>query len=130
MKITDKNSNSIMQFVKFSIVGATNALIGLLIYYMLIYFDVFYIISNAVSWIVSIFNAFYWNNKYVFKSSKGWMRTLLKTYITYGFSFLLSTILLWIFVEKMSITTTIAPLLTLLVTTPINFIINKCWTFK
>ncbi|MBS1467008.1 MAG: GtrA family protein, partial [Subdoligranulum sp.] len=37
---------------------------------------------------------------------------------------------LWIEVTFFSVSKTIAPIVNLLVTIPLNFIINKLWTFK
>ncbi len=57
------------QFIKFGIVGVTNTLISLGIYYLLVFMDVHYIIAHIAGFLVSVVNAYYWNSKYVF--SKG-----------------------------------------------------------
>lgn len=119
-----------IQFAKFCLVGLTNTVIGLGIYYFLLWFGVNYLISNAASWVISVLNAFYWNNKYVFKNESSWLYSLLKTYVSYGFSFLLGLVLLYIFVEWCSISKILAPLLILIVTIPVNFLLNKFWTFR
>lgn len=125
-----KTKNTLIQFVKFGIVGISNTLIGLGIYYLLLWLGANYLVCNALSWVVSVFNAFYWNNKYVFKNKSFWLKALSKTYISYGFSFLISTVLLFIFVEWCGISKIVAPVLCLLVTIPLNFLLNKFWTFK
>lgn len=119
-----------IQFAKFCIVGLTNTVIGFAIYYGLLWFDVNYLMANTASWVISVFNAFYWNNKYVFKNESTWIRSLLKTYVSYGFSFLLGSLLLYVFVEWCSISKILAPLLILIVTIPVNFLLNKFWTFR
>ena len=48
----------------------------------------------------------------------------------YGGTSILSNVLLWIEVTLFSVSKTIAPIVNLLVTIPLNFIINKLWTFK
>lgn len=121
---------NIIQFIKFGIVGLSNTGIALAVYYGLLFMQVHYLIANVASWIVSVFNAFYWNNKYVFKNESTWLKALIRTYVSYGFSFLISTALLYIFVEWCRISTIVAPLLTLIVTIPINFLMNKLWTFR
>jgi putative flippase GtrA len=83
-----------------------------------------------VSWVVSVFNAFYWNNKYVFKNEAYWLKSLLKTYVSYGAAFLIGSALLYIFVDVCSVSKNIAPLLILIVSIPLNFFMNKFWTFK
>ena len=123
--------NLIKQLVKFGIVGVSNTLISLLIYYVLIYFKVNYIVANTVGFIVSVLNAYYWNNRYVFKkSNEGNLRPMIKTFVSYGTTFVLSTILLVAMVDYLNISNIIAPILNLIITIPLNFLLNKFWTFK
>lgn len=58
------------------------------------------------------------------------LKRLGKTYVSYGGTSILSNVLLWIEVTFFSGSKTIAPIVNLLVTIPLNFIINKLWTFK
>ncbi len=125
-----ESKEKFIQFAKFCLVGLTNTAIGLGSYYVLLWLGVNYLISNASSWVISVLNAFYWNNKYVFKNESSWLRSLLKTYVSYGFSFLLGSILLYVFVEWCGISEILAPLLILIVTIPVNFLLNKFWTFR
>lgn len=121
-----------VQFVKFGIVGFSNTLISLMIYYLLVYFGIHYIFANTAGFLVSVCNAFYWNNKYVFKekTESSIIRAFGKVFLSYGGSFLLSTVLITLFVEVLGISELLAPLLRLIVTVPINFILNKVWAFK
>lgn len=121
---------SVVQFIKFGIVGVSNTVISLVVYYLLLWLGAPYLIANTISWIVSVFNAFYWNNSYVFKNDTPWLKALVKTYISYGASFVAGSILLIVFVEVCNISDKIAPLLTLVLSIPMNFIMNKYWTFK
>ena len=127
-KLSSKENT--IQFIKFGIVGLANTGIGLTIYYGLLWLGVNYLISNAASWLISVLNAFYWNNNYVFQNNSTWFKSLIKTYISYGFSFLLGSILLYVFVEWFAISKILAPLLILIVTIPVNFLLNKFWTFR
>ena len=120
----------IVQFIKFGIVGLSNTVIGLGSYYLFLYLGCHYMIANILSWILSVFNAFYWNSKYVFKTTNTWLKALLKTYVSYGISFIIGAILLYILVEIVNISDIIAPVLVLLITIPLNFILNKLWTFN
>ena len=124
------NKANFIQFIKFGIVGLSNTFIGLGIYYLLLWIGANYLICNAVSWVISVFNAFYWNNKYVFKNENTWFNALIRTYISYGVSFLVSTVLLYVFVEWCGISKVLAPVVCLVVTIPLNFLLNKFWTFK
>ena len=83
-----------------------------------------------MSWIISVFNAFYWNNKYVFRNENTWLKALIRTYISYGFSFILGNILLIVLIEFFKVSEIIAPLIILVITIPLNFLMNKFGTFK
>lgn len=124
------SKDNLIQFFKFGLVGLSNTAVGFGIYYILFFCGVNYLIANIVSWLVSVFNAFYWNNKYVFRSGSGWWKTLFRTYISYGASLLVSTLLMYVLVEFLQVSPVIAPLLCLLVTVPLNFLLNKLWAFK
>lgn len=122
----------IKQFFKFGIVGLTNTAISLGIYYIFIWINKdFYIIGNTVGFIVSVLNAYFWNNRYVFKKTeKGHAKPLVKVFISYGITFLFGTAFLFIMVECLNIPEKIAPLINLAITVPINFLLNKFWAFK
>lgn len=122
--------DSFIQFIKFGLVGITNTAVGFGVYYALYFCGAHYIIANVVSWLVSVFNAFYWNNKYVFQSGSGWWKTLFRTYISYGASLIVSTLLMYMLVEYLHLSAVIAPVICLLVTVPLNFLLNKFWAFK
>lgn len=127
---TDSVKSDFIQFIKFGIVGLSNTVIALITYYLLLFLGCHYLIANVIAWVVSVFNAYYWNHGYVFQSDTHWFRVLVKTYLSYGVSFLLGTALLIIFVELVGISDKIAPLLTLIITIPTNFVMNKFWAFK
>lgn len=125
-----KNRETAVQFIKFGIVGISNTAIGLGTYYFFLYIGCHYMVANVLSWLISVFNAYFWNNRYVFKNEVAWIRSLVKTYLSYGLSFLSGCVCLYALVEWMGISDKIAPLLTLLLTIPMNFLLNKFWTFR
>lgn len=120
------------QFLKFGIVGISNTFVGLMVYYILVYFGVHYIIANTMGFMVSVLNAYYWNNRYVFKkqTSRSAIDVLIKVYIVYGMSFILNTGLLFIMVNFLDISKYVAPVINLFIITPINFWLNKHWAFN
>ena len=127
--------STIGQFIKFGIVEASNVLISLRVYYSFVLCSKdMYMLGNFAGWAVSVLNAFYWGNKYVFvnenNSKSDLLKRLGKSYISYASTFLLSQILLLIQVRYFNISEFIAPIVTLIITIPLNFIINKLWTFR
>ena len=125
----------IVQFFKFGLVGVLNTLISWTCYYCFIWIDSdLYMIGGAVGGIISIANAFFLNDHFVFKNDynrkKGMLKRLIKTYISYGGTTLLSMILLWVEVSIFHLNKKYAPPVNLIITIPINFILNKVWTFN
>lgn len=128
----DKLKELCRQFIKFGFIGVLNTAIYFAIYYLFIFLNKdLYIVGNTVGFVVSVLNSYYFNNKYVFeKKQEGNARPLIKMFICYGFTFLISTALLWIFVNKFNISEKIAPIINLCFTIPLNFLLNKFWAFK
>ena len=88
------------QFLKFLIVGVSNTAISELVYLLLIYLDFHYIFASIMGFVLSVLNAFYWSNKYVFKENpdekRVWWKVLIKTYAAYLWGYLISLLLLFI----------------------------------
>lgn len=134
-------SESLVQFIKFCLVGVTNTAVAYFLNIGILFilkdaewrWD--YIFANVSSFTLSIFWAFYWNNKYVFKKKTDEIRnkwkTLGKTFISYGLTgYILNNILLFLMVDFFLLSKYIAPLIVLIVSVPVNFLMNKLWTFN
>jgi len=141
--LTDDMFGAFMQFVRFGIVGLSNTVLSYVLYVMsLLLFrsvqilpDSGYLVAQAIAFVLSVLWSFYWNNKLVFTLEEGEERSvfkaLIKTYISYSFTGLfLNSVLLFLWVKVMHISEFIAPIINLLVSVPLNFIINKLWAFK
>lgn len=92
-------------------------------------------LAQIIAFLLSVLWSFYWNNKKVFLPEEGKERSiwkaLLKTYISYSFTGLfLNSILLILWVDVLEISEFVAPVFNLLISVPLNFIINKFWAFK
>lgn len=131
----DNKKETLFQFIKFGLVGLSNTVLSYVVYCVLIKLNTHYQIANIVGFIVGVLNSYYWNNRYVFKTNEGEKRnhikTLFKTFVAYGITgLLLQGFLLWLFVERFEIDSLIAQLLGLCITVPLNFVLNKFWSFK
>lgn len=142
-ELTDDIFQSIMQFVKFSIVGVSNIVISYVIYAVGLVIsqkahflpNYNYLFAQIAAFVISVLWSFFWNNKMVFTLEEGKERSvwkaLIKTYISYSFSGLfLSSFLLFLWVNIFGISEFVAPIINLLFSVPLNFIINKFWAFK
>ena len=119
------------QFFKFGIVGLSNTLIALAVYYVLTYLGLNYLVSYFISFVASVLNAYYWNNRYVFKkTSNGNLLPFTKVFLAYGAVFLLSLFTLFVMVSHLNVSERLAPVLNLFITIPLNFLLNKFWAFK
>ena len=135
IKLKEQTWEKLQQFVKFGIVGLSNTLISYVIYVVMIFIGAHYLLASILGFVVSVLNSFYWNNKYVFKleneEKRNWFGTLIKTFISYaGTGLVLNNILLVLWVEILHFPELIAPLVNLLITIPLNFLLNKYWAYK
>lgn len=122
----------LLQFIKFGLVGVSNTLVSTAVYYLFVWIDpALYFWGNVLGWIVSVFNSFYWNNRFVFQNSEfKWWKKLLRTYLAYGGSFLLGSVLLVLQVQVLGVSEWLAPWINMVITIPLNFVMNKFWAFK
>lgn len=135
--VTDKESfwKLFWQFFKFGLVGVSNTAVSMAVYYLFLWINEdLYMLGSIMGTMLSIANAFVWNDLFVFtgndRSFKGILNRLCKTYVSYGGTSLLSAVLLWLEVNLLFVSKAIAPLLNLVITIPLNFLINKFWTFR
>lgn len=122
----------ILQFLKFSLVGVSNTILSLIVYYFLVFININYIIANFLGFIASVLNSYFLNSKYVFKKDKSinLTKSIIKVFLAYSITFLLNTGLLVIMIDYLTISKYIAPLINVVIITPINFFMNKYWVFK
>lgn len=149
----------IRQFVKFGVVGAINSILNYIIYAVCINWGMHYIAANIIGFVIVIFNAYLLQKKFVFnkegrKQQQTWWKVLLKTYLSYAFTgLLLTNFLSWLWIDVFDLTILlspiyyatqsffvwesvdtfvkyIAPFFNTIITIPINFLINKFWTYR
>lgn len=142
LSVQEEKINVLIQFIKFGIIGLSNTVISYVIYIvslmlmqkMGIFANIDYLIAQFIGFVLSVLWSFYWNNKFVFREDgkkRNLIRTLLKTYISYSFTGLfLNSVLSVLWVEVFHWSKMIAPIVNLLISVPLNFIINKFWAFK
>lgn len=138
---SDRQWDSFMQFVKFGLVGLTNTIVSYLINIAVLFmlrnagisFD--YVIANLVAFFLSVLWSYYWNSRFVFKLQEGEQRsaaqTLVKTYLSYAVTgIVLCNILSWFWIEICGISKYAAPIINLIVSVPVNYLLNKHWAYR
>ena len=139
--LKENTLQSLVQFVKFGLVGVTSTAvsygINILVLKLLQPYHLSwdYVAGNVVAFVLSVLWSFYWNNKYVFRKGEGQKRNLgkalLKTYVAYGLTgIVLANVLSWVWINVFGISKYVAPLINLVISIPLNFIINKCWAVR
>ena len=133
---------NLVQFIKFGIVGVSNTLVSyvlnLLCLFVLDKYDVAYdyVIANTVAFVLSVLWSFYWNERFVFTEKQDNYQSnrlvrLLKMYLSYGFTgIILNNVLSFLWISVLGISKVIAPLINSAIGVPINYVINKKWTFE
>ena len=142
-KYTEERHSTILHFIRFGIVGVSNTVLSYILYVtalwilrkMAILQDIDYLVAQIIAFILSVLWSFYWNEHKVFTLKEGQKRSrwksLLKTYVSYSFTGLfLNSILLIAWINWLGISEYIAPVINLLISVPLNFLINKFWAFK
>ena len=139
--LKERTLQSLVQFVKFGLVGVTNTAVSYVVNILVLkllqpyHLSWDYVAGNVVAFVLSVLWSFYWNNKYVFRKGEGQTRNLgralLKTYVAYGLTgIVLANVLSWVWINVFGISKYVAPLINLVISIPLNFIINKFWAFR
>lgn len=132
---------SLIQFLKFGIVGVSNTVINYLLnigtLYLLrnFHWDWDYIVANIVSFVLSVLWSFFWNEKYVFVANKSYKCSkfvrLMKMYMCYGVTgIFLNNMISFIWVSVLGYSKLVAPLVNMPISVPVNYYLNKRWTFE
>ena len=116
-------------------------------------------VANLVGFVISVLSAFLLQSKFVFRQDENaekrvWWKVLIKTYISYSITGLfLTALLLWLWLDVINLgshigglcdwlagiglkfqpedlAASLAPLLNMFITIPLNFVINKFWAYR
>jgi putative flippase GtrA len=80
--------------------------------------------------LLSVLWAYWLNGKFVFSGGAMNARSLAKVYVSYGLTLLLSSLILYVTIDVWGISKYIAPLISIVVTTPLNFALNRQWVYR
>ncbi len=135
LRMNDGTWKKLCQFVKFGVVGLSNTLISYIVYVVLVNLGWHYLLASIGGFLISVINAYYWNDRYVFKAEqdekRAWWKVFLKTFTSYaGTGLVLNNLLLILWVDVIGIHEMLGPVINLFVTIPLNFLLNKYWAYK
>lgn len=118
-----KSINIKNEAIRFILAGGANTAITYLVYLALL--NVFgYLISFTFSFATGVVFAFIAYSKFVFYQSYNWKR-LPQYSLLYVMQYVMGLALLFILVSKLGLDERIAPIINVIVLTPITFLLNK-----
>ena len=121
-----------IQFIKFAVIGVSNTLVSLIVYYIFVFIDPgLYIVGNTVGYAAGVLNSYFWNERFVFdRKGQSHLKGIFKMYLSSIFIYLLNTFMLFVLVRFIGLSEKIAPRIVAAVLLPCNFLINKFFTFR
>lgn len=134
---------TLIQFIKFGMVGVSNTALSyvteILCYYLLLVNTqtegVKVFVTSLLSFVVGTINSYYWNSRRVFASDEKktlgqHLRTCLKTTVCYALTGLLLAPWAKAQLVARDVPFWLATLMVLVITIPLNFLMNKLWAFR
>lgn len=129
--LSEEKWKKIEQIIRYLMVGVWNMALSYLVYAGLLLLGAGYSFSNLGSFCFSVLNSFICSQKFVFHGTGKWYKMLGKVALSYmGTGLILQEILLFLWIDLLSVSPFIAPFLNICIITPINFIIQKVWAYK
>ncbi len=130
-KIVDSDIKKLVLFADFCLVGILSSFVSLGCYYVVIAINAdWYNVGYSTGFIISVLNSYFWNSNFVFHKTDEKIKTLIKTYASYGSTFILGNIFLYVMINNFGMSEVVAPIINIVITTPLNFFINKLWAYR
>lgn len=127
MKIYEQHK----EVINYLIFGVLTTLVSVVSYRFFTLIGINYLISNLLSWIISVTFAYFTNRKYVFESkSNNYLKELILFFSSRITSLLIEMALMFILVDLIKIDDFIAKILCQVVVIVINYILSKLVVFK
>ena len=120
------------QFIKFCLVGTTNLILDVFIYWLLTRaFDVYYMLAGVLSFVLVVTWSFLINRRWTFRhQGQDTTNQYVKFFVVNVIVAILNLSALYIFVEWFDFYDLAVKLAAAVVMAFINFGLNKLWTFK
>lgn len=129
-----------VQIFLFALVGFSSALVNMGIYNLVLWalqklgwlagYD--YLVALFFGFVISVAWAFLLNRRFVFRTPGApWKESLIRVYITYSITGIgLSSLLSLLWVHVFSIPKEVVTILNDMLCFPVNFLLNKYWSFR
>ena len=137
--ISDK---TLKQFWRFGLVGLSSTVVTYAIYAAVLWgytiagstFKYSYLVASITAFVLSVLWSYAMNSAFAFKKERT-LKTMIpeiaKCYVSYGITGLvIANIILYFLVTMLGLSPYISFFFVLIVTVPMNFVLNKFWTYK
>ena len=124
-----KNKKEVISYLIF---GILTTLVNIVVYtFCKDVLQIQYLISNAIAWIVSVLFAYFTNRKYVFESHNSLIINELVKFIGARVSTgIMDMLLMWLFVDVLSMQSMISKIIVNVVVVILNYIFSKLFVFQ
>lgn len=129
VKYLEKEAIIIIQFIKFGMVGIINTLITVVSFNVLVFINMNYLIANCIAYFLGVINSYLLNSKFVFHETRNkdnMVKFLIVNILVLGFN----SLILYVGVNDLHINVSISQIISMILGTFLNFILNKVWVFK
>lgn len=134
MKRITKIYNKYKEIINYLIAGVLTTVVSILSYELFKnIFNIHYIISNVLSWIIAVTFAYIVNSKYVFESNKK-DKQKIKEFVSFVscriLSLLIETLSMYLMVDIIKTNSDIAKIIAQFIVLVLNYLFSKFFTFK
>jgi putative flippase GtrA len=127
----NKERNTLREFFRFNLVGAINTFVSLMLYFGLVYIDVYYLFALVADYLFGIVFGFFMNKTYTFRiRERASVSMSLKMVYVYLLIFLLNIILLVVSVEMIGLNEYLGQITSFAVLVVVAFFAQKYYVFR
>jgi len=137
--VDDRLKRNGMQFIKFCFVGASGVLVNLAVFNLTLFsWDAAFgetttaakYLGNALGFVVSVLTNYYLNRRWTFRSSGAVATELPKFFIVSIVAYLANLGVFTVCLQVLDFSPNLSQLVAIACVMPINFVLNKLWSFR
>ncbi|MDN3717482.1 GtrA family protein [Vibrio breoganii] len=113
-----------MKIFKFGLFGILNSLLSYMVFSFLIYIGAYYLLASLLSFILGTISSYYLNSTYTFHTTVGNSK-LVKFSISMTLSLVLGLLLLYFFVDALSVPILLAQIYVIIIRFPVNYLLAE-----
>lgn len=114
----------------YAICGGSGVLLDLATYTVLLAFEINYQVANACGYVAGTLLSFALNRHFTFQTYDNTLRRLAMFCAAAGVGYLISTVVLWLLVDRVGLNPLLAKIATLGVVLVVQFSLNRAITFR